>query len=238
MKQLSLVLPIYNHADSLERIITKTKQVLKDAGIDYEIILVENGSTDNSYRVCQALTRKDRNIITFKTKPGYGRAIIAGLARARGSIVGYSEANGLIYPNVIPYLVWLIEDDHCDLAKGLRVQRETRYRAIQSRIYNFLVNLLFGLGLDDTNTCPKLFRRELIKTFKLESQRSVIDLEIPLKARALGLRIFEIPIPYLPRLSGKSLTSIKTVWQFVSEMLAWRVYKLSRWQRSMQKSSK
>lgn len=233
MKQLSLVLPIHNHADFLEKVVEKTERVLADAGLDFELILVENGSTDSSYDVCKQLARRSNRIKVLRTQSGYGRAIIAGLKKAHGRLVGYSEANGLIYPNVIPYLVWLIEDGHCDLAKGLRVERESAFRAIQSKIYNLAANLMFNLGLKDINTCPKVFPRGYLGKFKLEHPRSFIDLEIMLKASVLGLRVFEVPIPYLSRVGGRSLTNWRTAWQFIVNMVAWRFWKLNQWRKSI-----
>lgn len=236
MKQLSLVLPIHNHADFLDKVVKKTERVLADAGLDFELLLVENGSTDSSYKICKQLADQSRRIKVLRTQAGYGRAIIAGLKQAKGKIVGYSEANGLIYPNVIPYLVWLIEDGHCDFAKGLRIERESRFRGIQSRIYNAVANLMFNLGLADANTCPKVFPREYFKKFNLEHPQSFIDLEIMIKAQDLGVKIFEVPIPYLPRAGGRSLTNWRTAWQFISNMMIWRFWKLKRWQKSLKKS--
>lgn len=233
MRQLSIILPIYNHADFLEKVITQVANVLQKASIDFELILVENGSTDGSWEVCQQLAQKSDRVIALQTLPGYGKAIIAGLNKADGKIVGYSEANGLIYPNVIPYLVWLIEDGHCDFAKGSRMKRETRFRAIQSKIYNSLANFVFHLHLSDSNTCPKLFPKSYLKKFNLENQRSFIDLEIMIKAKALGMKIFEVPIPYVPRAGGRSLTNWKTIFQFLSGIWSWRISKLRKWKKSL-----
>lgn len=233
MKQLSVVLPIHNHADFLERVITQVENILQEASIDFELLLVENGSTDSSWEVCQRLSQQSERIIALQTSPGYGRAIIAGLKRATGTIVGYSEANGLIYPNVIPYLVWLIEDGHCDFAKGLRIKRETTFRSVQSKVYNFIANVAFHLHLSDSNTCPKLFPREFLEKFNLENQRSFIDLEIMIKAKYLGMNILEVPIPYVPRAGGKSLTSWKTIFQFVSGIFTWRFSKLRQWKKGL-----
>ena len=232
-RELSLVLPIHNHADFLEEVINHTEKVLADAGLDFEMILAENGSTDGSWAVCKKLARQSKRIKVLRTQAGYGRAIIAGLKKAKGKLVGYTEANGLIYPNVIPYLVWLIEDGHCDLAKGLRIQRETRFRAVQSKIYNWLVNLLFNLHLADTNTCPKVFPRGYLKQFKLEHPRSFIDLEIMFKSDAMGLRVLEVPIPYLPRAGGRSMTNWRTIVQFFGNMLSWRFWKLRKWVKNL-----
>lgn len=235
VKQLSLVLPIHNHADFVEKVIKKTDRVLADAGLDFELILVENGSTDGSLAVCQKLSLENKRIKVLRTQAGYGRAIIKGLKNSKGAIVGYSEANGLIYPNVIPYLVWLLEDGHCDLAKGLRIERESTFRAVQSKIYNALANLMFGLSLKDANTCPKLFPRSYLNIFKLEHPQSFIDLEIMIKAKELGLKIFEVPIPYLARAGGKSLTNWGTAWQFISNMVSWRFSKLGTWRSKVKK---
>jgi len=235
MKQLSVVLPVHNHGDFLQKVINHTERVLADAGLDFELILVENGSTDDSWEVCQHLARQNKRVKILRTPVGYGRAIIAGLKQAKGKLVGYTEANGLIYPNVIPYLVWLIEDGHCDFAKGLRVERESKFRAIQSKIYNFFANLMFNLGLGDVNTCPKIFPRQYLRKLQLEHPRSFIDLEIMVKANELGMKIFEVSIPYLSRAGGKSLTNWRTVWQFVSNMLIWRFWKLRQWQNKLKK---
>lgn len=233
MRQLSVVLPIYNHADFLEKVITQVESVLQKASIDFELLLVENGSTDSSWEVCQRLSQKSERVIALQSAAGYGRAIITGLNQAKGKIVGYSEANGLIYPNVIPYLVWLIEDGHCDFAKGLRIKRESTFRFVQSKIYNCISNLAFHLHLRDSNTCPKLFPREYLQKFNLENQRSFIDLEIMIKAKFLGMNILEVPIPYVPRAGGESLTNWKTVFQFVSGICIWRFSKLRKWKKGL-----
>lgn len=219
---LSLVLPVHNQETIITPVVQEINQVLKKAGIKNEIILVENGSTDNTLTVVKNLARRYKNIKSLTAPKGYGSAIIAGLALSRGRFVSYMPSDGQLDPKLIPKLFKLIKSGRYDLVKIKRVTRESFIRTIRSKIFNFLSSLLFKIPVSDINGSPRIFLRKWLPILDLQYKDSFIDCEMAIKAYFLKWKIKEIPAQTLPRLGGKSTVNFRTIIEFLKNLLAYR----------------
>lgn len=220
--ELSLVLPVHNQETIITSVVQKINQVLKKAGIKNEIILVENGSTDNTLIVIKNLAKKYKNIKGLVAPKGYGSAILAGLAISKGKFVSYMPSDGQLDPKLLPKLFNLIKSGKYDLVKIKRVSRESLIRTIRSKVFNILARLFFKIPVLDINGSPRIFERKWLPILDLQYQDSFIDCEMAIKANFLNWKIKEIPAKTLPRLGGKSTVNIKTVIEFLINIASYR----------------
>lgn len=221
--ELTLVLPVYNQAGYIAGVVREIEGVLRHAGVDYELILAENRSPDNTLEVLQEIARKNRRARVVEAPiKGYGGAIIQGYALARGRFVAHMGSTGQIEPRLIVECYRIVQKGKADIAKPYRAVRENWLRRANSRAFNTFANLLFSLNTHDTNSCPKVFARQWLKIFDLQFRDSFLDLELLAKARLLNLKIVEVPTHHRPRQAGKSNTSFKTIREFVSNMVRYR----------------
>lgn len=224
MPELSLVLPVLNEEDIIEKVVLDIVRALDAAKIDYEILMVENGSDDRSLDVLKALEKKDPRLKALVApKRGWGIAILTGHKSAKGTFVSHMPSDGQIDPGVLPPLLEKIRAKAADIVKIKRVTRENVLRTVNSWCFNKFATLLFWLGVKDANGCPKMYPYRLLEAVKLRSEDSFIELELLVKARRLGLSIYELGTPGLERAGGKSNTNIWTVLEFIRNMIRFRV---------------
>lgn len=223
--QLSLVLPIHNQEDIINKVVKDVIKVLKNSRIDFELILVENGSTDNTFKVIESISNTNPRIKAIKAKKGYGSAIIRGLSIAKGKYVSYMPSDGQLDPLLLPKLFKIIKTEKYDLVKIKRITRESQIRKYRSLIFNILTRLLFKIKVKDINGSPRIFLKNWLPILKMRSRDSFIDAEMAIKAYYLGWKIKEIRALTLPRLGGKSTVNIKTVIEFLKNLIH---YKRSR----------
>ena len=216
--ELSVILPVHNEEGEIERVIDDISRVLKKNKIKYEIICVENGSTDNSPKLLKNLSIQNPNLKILQSKKGWGNAIIRAIPKARGHYFCYMVSDGQVNPNIINIMFKAIKKNKLSLVKIRRVTRENMTRLINSRIYNFLTRLLFNLDTIDINGTPKLIETRLIREVNLKSENIAIDLELLLKLKSRNLKWMEFPVKLIKRESGISTTNLKAVWEMISYM--------------------
>lgn len=220
---LSLVLPIHNQETIIKPVIDSINKVLKNNLSSYEIIAVENGSQDFTYKVLINLQKKYKNLKVIIAKKGYGSAIIAGLKEAKGKYLCYMPSDGQLDPNLIPKLYKIITKSNYDLVKVRRITRESLIRTIRSKIFNILAKALFSIPVSDINGNPRIFLSKWLPILKLQYKDSFIDAEMAIKAYELRWRIKEIPAKTLPRLGGKSTVNIKTIIEFIRNLIFYKL---------------
>lgn len=219
---ISLALNVYNEEKNIDKIYKECKNVFKKAKIPYEIIFIEGGSNDNSWKLLQNLAKKDKDLKAIQAEMGPGQKINAGMKAARGKYFGYMCSDGQDDPGVIPEYIKLLEENRADFVKGKRVERMYWQRRIISRVYNRLARLLFGLKLRDINMHPKVFRRDLVKGVNLISRCESVDLEIVLRAHEKGYKIIERPIKERIREGGKSSVNIKVALKMFLDIISYK----------------
>lgn len=213
---ISLVIPIFNEADNLEELHRELISALEKLGRPFEIILIDDGSTDASWTVLKDLQQKDHRIKLIRLRRNFGQtaALAAGFDYARGEVIISLDADLQNDPNDIPLLIRKIEEGH-DIVSGWRRSRKDRFfsRRLPSIIANRLISRLTGVRLHDYGCTLKAFRREIIKNVKLYGE---LHRFIPAIASQLGVSIAEVEVNHRPRKHGRSKY---TIFRFTKVML-------------------
>jgi glycosyltransferase involved in cell wall biosynthesis len=221
MIDLSLILPVHNEAEGIGEAIGEAAAVLNKFR-NYEIICVENGSTDNSYEVIREISRLNSKVRVIRSQTGWGNAVRAGIGASAGRLTCFMVSDRQIEAKTIIRLYELYRnntDRRTVLWKVWRTSRENNSRLANSRIYNVLARLLYGLDSKDINATPKLMETELLKSVRLTSDNIAVDLELMLELKKRGLAWVEVPVQSKKRITGSSTTRLKSV----AEMLLWMI---------------
>jgi len=224
---ISVVIPMYNEEESIESTVEAARAALERVAADYEIVIVDDASTDRSGALAEALAGCDARIRVLRHEHNrtLGGALRTGFAAARKQLVLYTDADMPVDLQVLPRALALLEESGADLLVGYRLNPEAAgaRRALYTRAYNALIRTLFGLELRDVNFAFKLFHRRLLDAVTLRSEGSLIDAELLLKARKAGARFAELGVRYLPRTRGSStLASPRVILKLLRELIALR----------------
>jgi glycosyltransferase involved in cell wall biosynthesis len=222
MTDLSLILPVHNEADIIGTVMTDIIRMLKNLGITYECILVENGSTDNSLQEVMNIAKIHPHIRVVTAPIGYGSAVIAGLNVARATYVCYMPSDGQIDLSVFPALWELAKTGKWEVVKVHRSNRESFIRTFLSRVFSLLLMIRFATPPIDINGSPRIISKKNIDSLRLHYTDSFIDAEMAVKAHQRGLRIKEIPMICHPRVGGVSTRNWKTYVEFIKNILTYK----------------
>ncbi|PYQ13350.1 MAG: glycosyltransferase family 2 protein [Acidobacteria bacterium] len=225
---LSVVIPMYNEEAYVERAVAAARAVLEGMGAEWELVLVDDASTDATPALAERLARTDPRIrvVHNPVNRRLGGALRAGYAAASKELVFYTDADLPVDLGQLPRAVGLLEGQQADLLAGYRFDRtsEGLRRALYTIGYHLLVRLLFGLRIRDVNFAFKLFRRSLLQRIELKSEGSFIDAELLLRARKAGAVMIQLGLDYFPRTRGSSkLSSLDVIAAILREMAGqWR----------------
>lgn len=168
---ISVVVPLYNEADSLPKLHEWIAQVMQENKLTYEIIFVNDGSTDNSWQVIEALKEESTHVRGIKFRNNYGKspALYCGFQAAKGDVVITMDADLQDSPDEIPELYRMITEDGYDLVSGWKKKRYDAKltKNIPSKIYNATARKVSGLKLHDMNCGLKAYRNEVIKNIEV-----------------------------------------------------------------------
>ena len=224
---ISVVVPVYNEEDNLPILIPQIAQVLESLGESYEMIFVDDGSTDKSRRILKEMASQysSLHIIAFKENRGLSTALFAGMKEARGKKIVTLDSDLQNDPEDIPRLLGYM--DRYDMATGWRQKREDPWlKRISSKIANSIRNRLSGEEIQDSACTLRVFKRECIREIKFFNgmHRFLSTL-----ARMNGYRVIEVPVSHHPRKFGKSKYNIRNrIWRAFIDLLAVRWMKSRR----------
>ena len=218
MVELTLVLPVHNEADTIVSFVRRVRETLKVLNVSFEIICVENGSTDQSYELLTGVSGRLKDVRVIRSKLGWGNAVRQGLKHANGRLFCYMVSDGQIDPKCLPALYRRLKEERVALVKVLRTTRENSVRSHLSRAYNVIACRLFGFASRDINATPKMLRTDLARQLKLSEKNIGIDLELLIRLNQRALRWVEIPIGSGKRTAGTSTTKIHSVWEMLRVM--------------------
>ncbi len=224
---VSIILPVYNQADHIERIVDEYREVLDRLPVPYELILVTNACKDNSKEVCGSLANQNDNILWCNiNQGGWGRAVKHGLKAATGDLLCYTNSArtspeilsltllyAIAYPNVV--------------VKANRKIRDNWRRRLGSLLYNLEARALFDLPVWDINGTPKIFPRKFDKLLELKRDDDIIDAEFNMICRRENYPVVEVPVLSTKRHSGKSTTNYNSAFK-----MYYGVYELWRQTKS------
>ena len=204
---LSVFFPAYNDAPSLPSLVRKTFAVLERHVTDYEVIVVNDGSYDNTGKVLEQLRREFAPRMRVETHPhnrGYGGALRTGFAAATKEYVFYTDGDGQYDVSELPRLLELV-GPRTGLVNGYKRERQDpAHRIWIGNIYNFCARLLFRIRIRDIDCDYRLIRRELLERIHLTSTSGTICVELVRKLELSGCEVAEIGVHHYPRLHGKS----------------------------------
>jgi len=216
---ISIVIPVFNEEDNLETLYSQLKQVLEGVGKTYEIILVDDGSTDSTFYILERLHKRDSHVwvIRFRRNFGQSAAFSAGFEFAKGNIIVTMDADLQNDPADIPRLLDKLEEGY-DVISGWRVDRKDSFltRQVPSRIANFLISMITGVKLHDYGCSLKVYRTAVVKNVRLYGEMHRF---IPALASWMGIRIAELPVNHAPRLSGHSKYGIMRTIRVILDLL-------------------
>ncbi|MEM9176931.1 MAG: glycosyltransferase family 2 protein [Myxococcota bacterium] len=204
--QLSLVFPAFNEAENLPTLLESATKIGDQLGVAFEIVIVDDGSEDESAAVLARWIARDPRIrsVRHPTNRGYGAALRAGLREARGDLVFFSDADLQFDLREIALLLAQADEADVDIVAGYRAPRRDPWlRRVIARVWGDLVRALFALPVRDIDCAFKVFRREVLDAIPIESVGAFVNTEILVRARAAGFRIRQIPVTHRPRRSGR-----------------------------------
>jgi glycosyltransferase involved in cell wall biosynthesis len=200
----SIVVPFYNEQENIPPLYMKLTEVMDGLGEPYELVFVDDGSRDNSFKVLSDIYEHDRRVNLVRLRRNFGQtaALKAGFDFARGEIIISMDGDMKHDPEEIPRFLEKIEEGF-DLVSGWRYARRDHWlmRQLPSRAANWMMARLSGVELHDFGTTFKAYRREIIQEIQLYGE---LHRFIPALASTTGARITEVPIENLHRKSGKS----------------------------------
>lgn len=223
-KLFSVVIPAYNESENLLILLPRLESALSVLHEEYEMIVVDNASTDRTPEVLREFQKIMPNLrVVSEPTLGYGRAVLAGLTAARGSYIGIIRADNQEKSEDLLKMFLTAREGHYDFYKAIRMHRRNdgMKRIIISFFYNKLFRFLFNVRSRDLNATPKVFTRAFYERAHLESKDWFIDAEMVIKAEKMGCHLGEMEIEYLPRLKGKSSVRLRHIFEFLRNMLQW-----------------
>lgn len=239
-RRISLVMPCYNE----EACIAQTASALCDAfrreGVQLDLVLVDNGSTDRTGEIIDGLIADGlpvRKLRVAKNR-GYSDGVLRGLEVCDSApLVGHLCADGQVSAEdvVLAYRLMEGREDRILAKVRRRFRRDSWRRKIVSIIYNAMMQGVFGwLGAIDLNGTPKIYSRKNLDRMKLRSRDWFLDPEIMIKAKTLRLRVIEIDVEGHARRGGKSNVGVKTMVEFLFNIIRYRFRELRRWRREIE----
>lgn len=200
-KEISIIVPVYNEEKNVKELFAKLSDVLERLRKDYEIIFIDDGSTDNTFDILRELNNQRLKVIRFRRNFGKSAALSAGFECAQGDLLITLDGDLQDDPEEIPNFLNKIAEGY-DLVVGWKAERKDPLKKkIASKVFNKLTAWLTGAKVHDSNCCFKLFKREVAKDIKIHGE---LHRYIPALAYWQGYRITEIKVKHHARKHGKS----------------------------------
>ena len=220
---ISVVLPVHNQAAHIGGIIGSYCDVLPRLGHPFELVLSVNGSSDDSFAVCQALAQTHPEVrVISDPRAGWGLAVKAGLRAARGDLLCYTNCARTSAADLQQVLLKGIESPEA-VIKAIRRVRDNWKRRLGSALYNAECRLLLGVQTQDVNATPKVFSRSHAALLSLTSDGDMLDAEFLFICRREGFPVIEVPIFGNRRQGGSSTTNYRSaVGMYVGAYRLWR----------------
>jgi len=217
--ELSIIVPIYNEEESIDALYEKISAALEPTGLDYELILVDDGSSDRSFMLLKAIAAEDAKVkvIRFRRNFGQTAAMAAGFDAASGRVVVPMDGDLQNDPADIPRLLAKIDEGY-DVVSGWRKDRQDTFinRKLPSMIANGLISRFTGVHLHDYGCTLKAYRREVLDGINLYGEMHRF---VPALASQVGAKVTELPVKHHPRMYGTSKYGISRTVRVVLDLM-------------------
>jgi len=214
--KVSIVVPVYNEVESVPHLHRAIREAM--AGRDYEVVYVDDGSTDGSIEELERLVRQDAEVgrlVVLRRNFGQTAALAAGIDHSVGEVLVTLDADMQNDPADIPLLIGKIEEGY-DLVSGWRIKRQDSFfRRIPSQAANWLISRVTGVPLHDYGCTLKAYRREVLEGFHLYGEMHRF---IPAYAGGVGARIVEVPVRHHPRRYGQAKYGLERTLKVVLDL--------------------
>lgn len=205
MTSISIIVPVFNEARTIRQVIERIRAA-DTCGLEKDIILVDDASTDETPVILASLNDRSIRIFTHQKNRGKGAAIRTGISQATGDLILIQDADLEYHPREYPSLLAPILSDDADVVYGSRFMGGSAHRVLYfwhyvgNQFLTFVSNMFTNLNLSDMETCYKVFRREKIQSIRLRENRFGFEPEVTAKIRKIrGIRIYEVGISYFGR---------------------------------------
>ena len=209
LRSISLILPAWNEAEVIATAVAEANAALSQIAHDYEIIVVDDGSTDETGQIARELVMENDHVRLVQHSPnqGYGAAIRSGFATADKELVVFTDADCQFDLTELDRFVLL--SNRYDIVCGYRIDRkDTPLRCLYSKVYNLLVRALLGTGVRDVDCALKMFHRDVAKKLPIAGDGFLVNSEMLVQARRIGCSVCEVGVSHRPRTLGESTVSV------------------------------
>jgi len=205
--KLSVFLPVYNEKENIESVISSTINVLDDIAREWELIIVDDGSTDGTSVILKKLSSSDGRIkvITHYSNEGYGASLTTGFYSSKYPWIAFTDSDGQFDFSEITNFIEKQKETGVDLVIGYYKKRQVSgFKILTSKVWEFAVFSLFGLKVRDIDCGFKLISKKVIEKIPhLESERGAfVSSELLIKAKKSGFKFVEVPVTHFPRTKG------------------------------------
>ena len=200
---VSIVVPLFNEAESLPELYQRIVAALEEAGASFEVLFVDDGSRDGSFETIRRLRENDDRIRAIRFRRNYGKsaALAVGFEAVRGDAVVTMDSDLQDDPAEVPGMVGLLEEGY-DLVSGWKKDRKDPLsKRLPSKLFNWVTGIVRGLRLHDFNCGLKAYRREVVETIPVYGE---LHRYLPVLAHWAGFRVTETPVLHHPRMYGSS----------------------------------
>ena len=225
IEELSVFFPCYNEEKNIKNTVSKAVKVLKKVAKKWEIILINDGSKDNTAKVIEQIKKeypKEISIITHNPNRGYGAALKSGLYNAKYDWITFTDSDGQFDFEEITKFIDKQQKTKADIVIGYYLSRQvSKATILTSKIWEIIVFILFGLKVTDIDCAFKLIRKSVIEKIpKLEAERGAfISSEFLIKSKKAGFKIVELGVHHYPRVEGKATgRNIKVILKSFSDL--------------------
>lgn len=221
---LSLTIPVYNEEEVIKSTVEDILKEFRKNNIKLELILVNNGSTDNTGKVIDNLEYKNLKKVNIKPNQTFGGGVIEGLKVAKGDYFGITCAGGKVPTSEIVRLYKIAIKKGIDLCKGNRgLKYDSRTRVILSIIYGTLVRLIFPIKERDINGYPIIIKRNVYKKINPQLKNWTINVELLYKAAKMEYKILSVPVKHGSRVGGASHVGANVVKDMFIDLIKYRL---------------
>lgn len=203
---LSIFFPCYNDEKSIGKLVNDATETAKKLTNDFEIIVIDDGSTDKSREVLKGLVQKNNNVklIFHEKNVGYGGALQSGFKNAKKDLVFYTDGDGQYDVTELPILFSLMTPD-VDFVNGIKMGRsDATYRIVIGNFYSLVIRWSFWLPITDVDCDFRLIRQSIVKKLNLTVTSGAICVEIVKKAQRAGAKFRQVSVHHLERKHGNS----------------------------------
>lgn len=205
LKSLSVFFPVFNEESNLEVLITQALRIVPTLASKYELLIINDGSTDDSLQIAQKISKKHKEVkvFTHKKNIGYGEVLKIGIKKSQYDWIFWTDSD--LQFDLAELANFVKEANKNEAIIGYRKKRVEGFRRIMNAgLFRIYINLLFRLHVKDIDCAFKLFRSDLLKKLKLSSSSAFTSAEILYRLKKKGIKFKEIAVNHYPRLYGQA----------------------------------